>query len=194
MTFGLGLASVFMWQGLSTDWWGVPVDLPETRSSSVLEVTVPLEKKPDGPKYFCDEFSEGNERTSCLNQLIFESRNISLYADGGRQGCSLEERNTQRSKCERSLERARRFVWDHWKKRQRGHVAVTNASDKAEWVTHLFIEPTADGTWRIDERMVPMLLEPEDPEHYRLGDLVEIEWYRQPPEMRIADLPRASYT
>jgi hypothetical protein len=162
MTFGLGLAAVFMWQGLSLAWRDVPVDLPETPSGNLLVVTVPLEK----------------QQLTRLHKVIFEGRDISLYDDGGQQGCGLELRKVARLKCERSMERARRFIWDHWKKRKRGYVAVTNASDKAEWVTHLFIEPTEGGNWRIAERSVPMLREPEDPEHYWLGDLIEIEWNR----------------
>lgn len=178
MTFALGLASFYMWQGLSLGWWGVPVDLPEARSGSVLEVTVPVEKKPSGPKYLCDEFAEGVERDSCLDQVVFEGRDMSPYDEGGRQGCGREERNTAPSKCERSMEKARRFIADHWKKRKRGYIAVANTSDKAEWVTHLFIEPAKNGSWRMYERTVPMLREPEDPEHYSLGALIELEWYR----------------
>ena len=178
MAFGLGLAGVYMWQGLTMAWWGVPVDLPEARSGNVLEVTVPLEEKSHGPKYLCDEFADQNDRASCLHEAIFESREISLYDDGGQLGCGLEQSKVTRIKCERSLEQARRFIWDHWKKRKRGYVAIANASDKAEWVTHLFIEPGADGSWRVAERTIPMLREPQDPEHYWLGDLVEIEWNR----------------
>lgn len=174
-TFGLGLAAFLMWQGLSLNWWGVRVDLPEARSGNVLEVTVPLEKK---PVYICDEFSDQNDRAACLQQVIFESRDRSLYDDGGQQGCGLEQRKVSPLKCEQSMKQARRFIWDHWKKRKRGYVAIANASDTSEWVTHLFIEPTAEGHWRMDERTIPMLREPDDPEHYRLGDLIEIEWDR----------------
>ena len=178
MAFGLGLATVYMWQGLSFAWWGVPVDLPEARSARVLEVRVPLEERPRGPKYLCDEFTEENDRASCLHQLIFDERDMSVYDDGGRQGCGVERLYVDRSKCERSMEKARRLVWEHWKKRKSGYLAVVRASDNAERVTHLFIEPNPDGGWRVVERTVPMLREPEDPEHYWLGDLVEIKWNR----------------
>jgi hypothetical protein len=173
MAFGLGIAAVYMWQGLSVAWWGVPVDLPEARSASVLEVTVPLEEKPRGPDYLCDEHADPNDRAVCLDQVIFEGRDISLYDDGGRQGCGL----VNPLSCERSMEKARRFVWEHWKKRKRGHVAIARASvENGEWVTHLFIEPNADGSWRVDARWVPMLRDAEKLEHYLLGDLVEIKW------------------
>lgn len=178
MAFALGLAAVYMWQGLSVAWWGMPVDLPEARSARVLEVTVPVEEKPRGPKYLCDEFTDGNERASCLHRVIFENRDISLYADSGRQGCGLELREADPLKCEKSMEKARRFVWEHWKKRKRGYVAVVSAYPEGEWVNHLFIEPAGDGNWRVDERTVPMLRYTEGLEHYRLGSLVEIKWIR----------------
>lgn len=179
MAFGLGLAAVYMWQGLSLSWWGVPVDLPEARSASVLEVTVPVEEKPRGPKYLCDEFTNENDRASCLHQLIFEGRDMSLYADGGRQGCGLDNSLLleTHANCKRSMEKARRFVWDHWKKRKRGYVAVVTTFLEGEYTDHLFIEPNDNGSWRVDVRTVPMLrvMNPVEP---RLGDVVEIEWYR----------------
>jgi hypothetical protein len=167
-----------MWQSLSLAWWGVSVDLPKTQSENMIEVTVPLKRDERRPKYLCDEFADPNELATCLHQVIFEGREKSLYDDGGQQGCGLEQLKIARLKCERSMEQARRFIWDHWKKRKRGYVGVANTSQKAEWVTHLFIEPTFKGKWRMYERTVPMLREPEDPEHYWLGDLIEIEWYR----------------
>lgn len=179
MAFGLGLACVYMWQGLSLGWWGVPVDLPEARSDSVLEVMVPLEeKKSSEPKYLCDEFADTNDRESCLHQVIFKGRDMSLYDDGGRQGCSLEKLGVAPLDCERSLVKARRFVWDHWKKHKLGYVIVEQAIDETERVTHLFVEPTAKGNWRVVERPMPMLRKPEDPEHYLLDDIIEIKWKR----------------
>ncbi len=194
MAFGLGLAGVYMWQGLSIGWWGVPVELPEARSGSVLEVTVPLIEKPLGPKYLCDEFTDTNDRESCLHQVIFKDRDMSLYDDGGRQGCSLEKRSVAPLDCERSLMKARRFVWDHWTKHKRGYVAVEQATDEIDLVTHLFIEPTAKGNWRVVERPMPMLRKPEDPEHYLLDDIIEIKWKRATNEDKSYGLaPGTSY-
>jgi hypothetical protein len=178
MTFGLGLAAVFMWQGISIARREVPVDLPKTQSGDTIAVTVPPEKPQLGPKFLCDEFSDENERNACLDKVIFENREKSLYGNGGDHGCGLREYKSARQKCEYSMEQARRFVWDHWKKRKRGYVAVKFDSGNGSYVRHLFIEPKEDGEWRVAERMVPMLREPEDPEHYWLGDLVEITWYR----------------
>jgi hypothetical protein len=176
MTFALGLAAVYLQQGLSFEWWGVPVDLPEARSASVLEINVPLEEKP--PSYLCDEFTDANERAACLRQFIFESRDLSLYDDGGVQGCGVELVETH-SACTRSLENARRFVWEHWKKRKRGYVAIAMSSaEHGKWTTHLFIEPDGNGSWRVDARWVPMRRDAEKLEHYLLGDLVEIKWNR----------------
>lgn len=192
--FGLGLAAVFMWQGMSIAWGDVAIDLPKAQSGNVLEVTVSIAKRPPESRYFCDELVDQNERASCLHQLTFEGRDLELYDDGGLQGCGLERRSADQSGCERSIEKARRFVWEHWKKRKRGYVAVAQASDKAEWVTHLFIEPTPDGSWRVDERTLPMLVEPADPDHYGLDDLIEIKWERATSEdVRFGLTPGAMY-
>lgn len=174
--FGLGLAAVFMWKAFSIAWQDVAVELPETQSSDVLVVTVPIERRSSAPKYFCDEFAEENDKTSCLNQLIFEDRDMSIYDNFGRQSCSFEEVSENQSKCDRSLAKARRFVWEHWEKRKRGYVAVAWGSDGRTGTTHLFIEPNKEGKWRIVEVPVPMIREPEYPEHYRLGDLIELKW------------------
>lgn len=182
MAFGLGLGAVYMWQGLSLGWWGVAVDLPEARSASVIEVTVPLGKKPSRPKYLCDEFIDQIERASCLDQLIDEGRDMSLYDDGGTHGCSRKRPECDLIRCEPTIEKARRFVWEHWKKRKRGYVAVVRAYPEGERTTHLFIEPNENGKWRVVERTVPMLREPADTEHYRLGELLEVNWNRATPK------------
>lgn len=173
-----GLVAVYVWQSVSLALWGPPIDLPEASSANVLEVTVPLEEKPDRLKYLCDEFTEETERANCLDQVIFEDRDKSLYDDGGRQGCGRVQQVANPSDCERSMEKTRHFVWEHWKKRKRGHLAVVKAFDEREWVIHLFIEPGDAVGWRIVERSVPMLRKPEDPEHYWLGDLIDIKWKR----------------
>ncbi|MEK7856260.1 MAG: hypothetical protein AAB288_09230, partial [Acidobacteriota bacterium] len=90
MAVGLGLAAVYMWQGLSLGWWCITLELPGARSANVFEVVVPPEEKPQGPNYVCDEISDENERASCLHRLIFGDRNMSLYNDAGRQGCGLD--------------------------------------------------------------------------------------------------------
>lgn len=174
--FGLGLAAVFMWKALSIAWQDVPVDLPKAQSSDVLVVTVPIERRTSEPKYFCDELSDETAKASCLHQLVFEDRDLSVYDSFGRQGCSFEELNANRRKCDQSLAKTRRFVWEHWKKRKLGYVAVARGSDGRTWTTHLFIEPNEEGKWRIVECPEPMLREPEYPEHYRLGDLIDVKW------------------
>lgn len=176
--FAVGVVTVYVWQAISMTWWGPPVDLPEARSANVLEVRVPVVEKPEGPKYLCDEFTQESEKTDCLDQVIFEGRNKELYIDGGRYGCGREEHTADPLKCERSMERARKFVWEHWKKHKRAHLVVKVATEQHESVIHLFIEPGDDGSWRIIERTVPMPRKPEDPEHYWLGDLIDVNWKR----------------
>lgn len=173
MALGLGLAVVYMLNGLSLNWWGVPVYLPTVESSEVLEVTVPLEEKPSGPKYLCDEFAE-LERTACLNQVIYEGRDLSLYSKGGNHGCGRVKQEAEPTECERSLNQARAFIWDHWKKQKRGYVAVARWSGERDSVVHFFVEPKDDGGWRVIERRIPMPVKPDYP--YWLGDLIEIKW------------------
>jgi hypothetical protein len=171
----LGLAVVYLWQGLSVAWSGIEVKLPEVRPASVLEIVVPHEEKPLG--YYCDEFADDVERTSCLDRIVFQDRDMSLYSNDGRHGCGVGS-EMHLDECKRSLEKARRFVWEHWKGRKRGYVSVVRAFRETESITHLFIEPNSYGKWRVVERRLPMLREPEWPEHYQLGDLIEIKWER----------------
>lgn len=177
-TFAVGLAAVCLWQALSLAWWGVPVNLPEAQSGNILEVAIPSEKKQIGSKYLCDELIDLSERSTCLHHVIYQDREMTTYIDGGQRGCGLERQAIDPTACERSLEKARRFIWNHWTKRNRAHVAVTKTFNKTDFETHLFVEPTSEGSWRVVERTIPMLREPEDPDHYWLGDLIEIKWYR----------------
>lgn len=173
----IGLAAVFIWQVISISRESVPVEISKARSGDVLLITVPIEKdeNPEG-KYLCDEFTVESDRSSCLNRVIFENRDMSLYDNFGPQGRSFEELNKDRLACRRSSAKARQFVWDHWTRRKRGYVAVAKASDGKTWKVHLFVEPAEEGKWRVVERTIPMLRKPEDPEHFWLGDLIEIKW------------------
>lgn len=172
-----GLVAVYVWQSLSFAIWGPPVELPKAQSGRILEVEIESEETEE-PIYFCDEFADENERASCLYQLVFEGRDLSLYNSGGRLGCGIREKEADPISCERSVEKARRFIWEHWKMRKRGYLSVARSSGGHEGVTHFFIEPGFEGRWRIVENRVPMLKNPVDPEHYLLGDLIEVRWKR----------------
>jgi len=111
-----------------------------------------------------------------LHRLIFEDRDMRKYDNFGQQGCLSEELRKDRNRCEQSMTRTRQFVWTHWKTQKRGYVAVTRGSNENTFTTHLFIEPDDKGKWIIAECPIPLLREPEDPEHYRLGNLVEVKW------------------
>lgn len=189
MAFGLGLAAVYMWQQLSLRWWGVPVDLPEARSASVLEVAVPVKEMP--PSYLCDEFPAGAEQAECLHQVIFQGRDMSQFDNGGSYRCTYGRLYLR--ECEPSIEKARRFVWEHWKKRDRGFVVLVQHSLAGERKTHLFIEPKGDGSWRIAETTVPMLRERTQPEHYRLGEIIEVEWKRETADREYGFPPGTRY-
>lgn len=44
---------------------------------------------------------------------------------------------------------ARRFVFDHWRKNRRGYIQVGQPCADRLPVDHIFIEPDADGTYRV---------------------------------------------
>lgn len=178
LTLAVGLVAVYLWQGISLFVWGPSIELPEVHSSKVLEVTVPADKSPSEPRYRCDEFAESGEKASCLDQLIFDGRNKSDYEDAGVYGCGQALSETDPSGCERSMANARQRVWNSWKHHKRTYLAVVRSWREGDLVIHLFIEPKDNGGWRIVERTLPMLQKPEDPEHYWLGDLIDVRWKR----------------
>ncbi len=174
MAFALGLSAVYCWKGsLNPD--EVFFYLPESDSSGVFIVTVPVDPSRPEYKYYCDVQDE-SERTSCVHEVVFGGRDMSFYDNGGMNGCGREQKDSDAAGCERSLVSARAFVWTHWRQKRRGYIAVTAASPEFEWVTHLFIEPSDNGKWRVVERTLPMLL----PEYRELGldDLIEVKWKR----------------
>lgn len=176
MAFGLGLAAVYCWEG-SLNSNETYVYLPESDSNGVFVVTIPVDPSVPVHKFYCEELTDESERSSCEHQVIFGDRDISFYDNGGLQGCGREQKSSDPAQCERSLEKARSFVWKHWREKKRGYIAVTGvASSDVKWVTHLFIEPAKDGNWCVVERTVPMLL----PKYRELGldDLITVEWKR----------------
>lgn len=175
MAFALGLSAVYCWKG-SLKPGEAFVYSPESEPRGVFIVTVPVDPSRPVHKYYCEELTDEGERSSCIHQVIFEGRDMSLYDNRGLQGCGLEQMNSNAAGCERSLVSARAFVWKHWRQKKRGYLAVAGASKDAEWVTHLFIEPADNGKWRVVERTIPMIL----PAYRELGldDLIEVKWRR----------------
>ena len=184
MAFALGMATVYMGNGLSIERSEIPVQLPLVSSGEVLEVMTPdLRERPR--RYVCDEEHDDDAHAACIHKAIFADRDMSLYGNGGYAGCvsaNLIGKLEYLSCRERSLVRARSFVWDHWKDKKRGHIIVSFVGDGKIFDTHLFVEPDdhpdAAGRWRIVERTMPKLAYDPHGENLGLSDLHEVKWKR----------------
>jgi hypothetical protein len=140
LTLTLGLAVVYSDTGRSIANRNVAIDLPKA-STDILYV------KPNTRSFeaFCDP---ENLNDLAIKPKIFEYRDWINYQFGGYRGCGLSLDCTERSD-ERSVAKARQFIWDHWKRKIRGYVVITVASVDAESHAHVFVEPDASGNWRI---------------------------------------------
>jgi hypothetical protein len=78
---------------------------------------------------------------------------------GVRPGTKKYERNMA------ALSRVRSFIWEHWRARRRGYVAITLSSVDAAATFHYFIEPDDKGRWRIATRLVRPRSKAEDGAH-----------------------------
>jgi hypothetical protein len=72
---------------------------------------------------------------------------LSLYDQGGHQGCGYGEASEAR--CKASYKKARDFIWTHWQEQKRGYVIVRFGSVDAVSDSHIFIEPDESGAWQV---------------------------------------------
>lgn len=176
LALGLGIAAVYLWNGMSVAWGEVAVELPQA-NAEVLPVFPAVHESERKLRYMCDDISEPADHAACLDQAIFEGRDLASYDFAGVVGCGVEDQKTSNDRCEADYKRARDFVWKHWTQKKSGYIEVRKRSIESarERTTHLFIEPDEAGKWRIVERTVPMLV-PEDAGELRLDDLIEVDW------------------
>ncbi len=174
----MGVAVVYLWNGMSVAWSEVAVDLPEA-NTEILPVFPAVHETDRKLRYVCDDISEPPDHSACLDEVIFKGRNLASYDSAGIVGCGVEDQKTLADRCDADYKRARDFVWKHWTQKKPGYIAVRKPSIDfdQEWTTHLFIEPDEAGKWRLVERTVPMLV-PEDAGELRLGDLIDVNWER----------------
>lgn len=172
VTLGLSLVIVGIWRSSLPEW--LDVLRSETPTTSVIEVLIQQELQGTKPKYYCDDIEDGGARASCLSELVFGQREMSSYTEGGKFRCEGDFRDPD---CARRISGARNFIWRHWKKRKRGHVAVVTHLDNVESTSHFFIEPNRDGTWSVDVRTSPMR-DRADTAEPRLGRIVDVRWYQ----------------
>jgi len=88
------------------------------------------------------------QKTPIKPKTVTAGRDLSLYDNGGRQGCGIILK-TELPKSEASLQIARNFIWEHWTNQKRGYVIVKRASVDAESDAHIFIEPGESGVWHV---------------------------------------------
>jgi hypothetical protein len=147
IAFALGLAAVYMTNGLRIAWEAVPVKLPEARSDNVLVVS-PVTAADIGPLARCRGAS-GPDDDGWVRKKIFDGRDMHLYEGGGHHDGSGYDPRDELWRVEASLRSAREFIWSHWQQKKRGYVVVSMSSVDAGSDAHIFIEPDQNGNWQV---------------------------------------------
>jgi len=137
MAFALGLATVYMWNGISIGMSADPVDLPTVDSEHEILFVFPFTARDASPYYIPKE------------REIVDGRDLSLYDEGGYiESCGAVNEN-EWAACLRQREAARRFVFDHSAEKRRGYIQVGHPCVDCSPVDHIFIEPDPNGELRI---------------------------------------------
>src|SRR5215213_552618 len=123
LALGLGVAAVYLWNGMSVAWSEVAVELPQA-NAEVLPVFPAVHESERGLRYMCDAISEPADHAACIDQVIFEGRDLASYTNGGVMGCGLEDQKVSANRCEAEFGQARDFVWKHWTQKKAAYVAV----------------------------------------------------------------------
>ena len=135
MAFALGLAVVYMWNGISIGMSSNLIDLPKINSEDEILFIFPSTARDASPYYIPKEGE------------IIDGRDLSLYDVGGYiEICGLKDEWTG---CLKRREAARRFVFDHWTEKRRGYIQVGHPCADCSPVDHIFIEPDPNGDFRI---------------------------------------------
>jgi hypothetical protein len=173
LALGLGVAAVYLWNGMAVAWSEVAVELPQA-NAEVLPVFPAVHDSERKPRYMCED---DPDPAQCTDGIVFGGREFPHDSRRGINGCTIYLYKEAPGKCEADYRMARDRVWEYWTQKKAGYVGIRRFSLKTgrEWVTHLFIETNHEGQWRIVERTIPMLA-PEDAGELQLGDLVEVEW------------------
>jgi hypothetical protein len=136
-SFTLGLAIVYIWNGISIGMGEIPVDLPKIDSKDEVLLVDPSTAHDSSPPNIPREGE------------IIDGRNLSHYDNGGYiESCDQVEKHEWTS-CLRKREAARRFVFDHWTAKRRGYIQVGHPCIDCSPVDHIFIEPDSNGKFRI---------------------------------------------
>jgi hypothetical protein len=98
---------------------------------------------------------------------IAENRDLNLYDQAGHFDCryyTLERfaDNQKQQFIEMALAQPREFIWEHWQQKRRGYIRITFDSVDAVSTSHIFIEPDANGVWKVTWRIVRHMGEVDD--------------------------------
>ena len=127
--------------------------------------TKPKQKKKPKAQLFLLEKGELTSKT------ITQGRKISEYDQGGYFDC--REQAPGDDPCgECDEKKIRDFIWQHWTNKKRGYVRVTYNSVDSLNTSHIFIEPNANGAWKIEWRIARFHVIPEL--NNRIDDVPEI--------------------
>lgn len=137
MAFALGLATVYMWNGISTGMNEIAIDLPEIDSEDEVLFIFPSTARDASPYYIPKEGE------------IVNGRDLSLYDDGGYIESCHQVEEKEWPGCLRNREAARGFAFDHWAAKRRGYIQVGHPCVDCSPVDHIFIEPDPTGKMRI---------------------------------------------
>lgn len=101
---------------------------------------------------FAPELPEREITTQEINLgEIIQNRNLAEYDQISVSNCAHMSDGEYR-KCEKSLEKGRRFILNHWKKKKRAHIIYDWSGIDASAEIHIFIEPDGNGKWHIISR------------------------------------------
>jgi|GEM_PF-3392716 len=147
MTFALGMASVYMMNGLSIAWSDVPVDLPKA-SSDVLPVLINKKMVLRRDTNCGWDPRDPQARGDCTRQRLFENRDMTRY-EQHRLTCDKTDLDMRTEVCPSTMKALRHLIWNHWSNRTRGYIVVSNIGDGWPDEDHYFIEQNINDKWRL---------------------------------------------
>jgi hypothetical protein len=136
MAFALGLAAVYMWNGLSIASNDVAVQLPVVTSGDNVIVVSPATEQEIFP------FSYTSEK-----KAIIGGRDLSLYDIGEYSDECSWVSVPENHACLAKRQAARHFIFDHLANKSRGYIEIGFPCIDCGPVLHVFVEPDKNGRW-----------------------------------------------
>ncbi len=134
ITFALGMAAVYMSNGLSIASNDVDVNLPVVESDDNVLVVFPASQEDVYP------FGYVAQKREAIGK-----RDLSLYEIGEfADECFFE---SEYKDCMAKRQAAKRFIVDHLANQRRGYIEIGIRCSDCSPVFHVFIEPDRNGHW-----------------------------------------------